>query len=100
MKQVFVFVDHFAWFLYFSKNPLLFRELVAFYFGCVWIVPFMFFVSLSSSENALPGGPGFVGAEKTKKRSSVVAALLKTLRLKQEEALVSHGGHSGQNKLF
>lgn len=52
-----VIVDHFSWFYHFSTVYYLdFNEIVAFFLLCVWLVPFMYFISLSANESTLPYG--------------------------------------------
>lgn len=50
--------DHCIWFIYFSNNYYPFREILAFFTICVWLIPFGFFISLSANENTLPGSLG------------------------------------------
>ncbi|KAI9034237.1 TEX261 protein [Hyaloraphidium curvatum] len=46
--------DHFLWFNYFSSRYASFWEISTFFGIFVWLVPFMFFVSLSAADNVLP----------------------------------------------
>ncbi|KAJ1884039.1 erv26 super protein [Kickxella alabastrina] len=47
--------NHFLWFFYFIKWPgILFGEVCAFMFFCVWLVPLALFVSLTPVDAALP----------------------------------------------
>ena len=46
--------NHFLWFTYFSDVYYRFTHVAAFFALCVWVVPFMFFISLSASDNTLP----------------------------------------------
>jgi len=60
-------VDHFTWFRFFHLyQGFAFTEILAFFTICIWLVPFGFFVSLSSTDSMLPGihlgaGAGGVG---------------------------------------
>lgn len=42
-------LNHIAWFRYFAWNYVPLRELLTFFFLCVWLVPFSFFISLASN---------------------------------------------------
>ncbi|KNZ77157.1 Protein SVP26, partial [Termitomyces sp. J132] len=71
---VFVVVDHFLWFFYFSRmtqearrnrrygGPFTevpgFTEIASFFGICVWLVPLFLFLSLSANDNALPVSAG------------------------------------------
>jgi hypothetical protein len=56
--------DHFLWFRHFTVvRELRFSEIVSFFFICVWLVPFLFFISLSASENMLPNSSGVLNVE-------------------------------------
>ncbi len=49
-------VDHFVWFRYFHVyQGFTFTEILAYFTICVWLIPFTFFISLSSNDNFLPG---------------------------------------------
>ncbi|KAI9087769.1 transmembrane adaptor Erv26, partial [Phlyctochytrium arcticum] len=49
-----VVADHFVWFFYFADNYHTFLEIATFFGLMVWLVPFIYFVSLSANENTLP----------------------------------------------
>jgi hypothetical protein len=52
---VLVLADHFLWFSYFTTYHVFrFSEVAAFFCLCIWLVPFLFFISLSASDNTLP----------------------------------------------
>jgi len=51
---VLVLSDHFVWFMYFSEVYHKFSEVASFFGLCVWLVPFIYFVSLSAADNTLP----------------------------------------------
>ena len=47
--------NHFSWFAYFANTRTYgFMEIVSFFLFVVWLIPFMFFISLSASDNILP----------------------------------------------
>ncbi|RKO92784.1 transmembrane adaptor Erv26-domain-containing protein [Blyttiomyces helicus] len=46
--------DHFVWFFYFTQNYHSFMEICTFFGLIVWLVPFMYFISLSANEYTLP----------------------------------------------
>ena len=52
--KVLTLVDHFCWFFYFTSKYHSILEIASFFTLIVWIVPFMFFLSLSANEFTLP----------------------------------------------
>jgi hypothetical protein len=42
------------WFRFFTTEWHPFEDVVTFFLSCVWLVPFAFFISLTSAENSLP----------------------------------------------
>ncbi|XP_045109547.1 protein TEX261-like [Portunus trituberculatus] len=48
------FINHYLAFSYFSSFYYPASEVLAYFTMCVWLVPFMFFISLSANENVLP----------------------------------------------
>ncbi|ORY35187.1 DUF396-domain-containing protein [Rhizoclosmatium globosum] len=48
--------DHFLWFFWFAEANHFhrFMDISAFFGLMIWLVPFMFFISLSAAENTLP----------------------------------------------
>jgi hypothetical protein len=65
LSCVMVIANHFMWFFYFTdrKSSFVsntridyysFAEIASFFAICVWLVPFMFFISLSANEFTLP----------------------------------------------
>jgi hypothetical protein len=46
--------NHAIWFRHFTITYYAFPEIVAYFLLFVWLVPFVFFISLSANENALP----------------------------------------------
>jgi len=69
-----VLADHFLWFTYFSSNYYRFSEVASFFGLCVWLVPFIYFISLSASDNTLPTELG--GGDQKGKRSKIGNHLL------------------------
>jgi hypothetical protein len=47
-------LNHAIWFRHFTVTYYAFPEIVAYFLLFVWLVPFVFFISLSANENALP----------------------------------------------
>ncbi|XP_064630474.1 protein TEX261-like isoform X2 [Lineus longissimus] len=54
VSVVLLVVQHYLAFSYFSTVWYPFSEVLAFFTLCLWLVPFMFFVSLSANELVLP----------------------------------------------
>lgn len=53
---VFFVLDHYVWFSYFSSKPFMFWDILAFFLLCVWLIPFVYFISLTSEDSSLPYG--------------------------------------------
>ena len=53
-STVAVLVEHLVWFSYFGSVWHPFAEVIGFFTLCVWMVPFVFFISLSANEEVLP----------------------------------------------
>ncbi|GIY07207.1 protein TEX261 [Caerostris extrusa] len=51
---VFVIINHYLAFQYFSSVYYPFSQVLSYFTLCLWLVPFSFFVSLSANENVLP----------------------------------------------
>jgi hypothetical protein len=52
-----VVANHSLWFLYFTNNyGMQFGEVTAIFFFCVWLVPFIYFISVTANEQTLPYG--------------------------------------------
>eukprot|EP01091_Cochliopodium_minus_P012558 TRINITY_DN3828_c0_g1_i1.p1 TRINITY_DN3828_c0_g1~~TRINITY_DN3828_c0_g1_i1.p1 ORF type:complete len:203 (-),score=15.57 TRINITY_DN3828_c0_g1_i1:7-615(-) len=51
---VFAVIDHIIWFRFFTQHYFPFPQILAFFLFCVWLTPFVFFISLSANENVLP----------------------------------------------
>jgi len=54
LSLLFIFVNHYFAFGYFSEEYYPFSEVIGYFTVCLWLVPFAYFVSLSSNENTLP----------------------------------------------
>lgn len=54
MAVVFVIVNHYLAFTFFSTTYHSFTQVLAYFTLCLWLVPFALFVSLSANENVLP----------------------------------------------
>ncbi|KAK3806288.1 MAG: DUF396-domain-containing protein [Benniella sp.] len=54
LSCVLVLVDHFMWFQHFSHHYYSFMSIASFFGICVWLIPFVYFISLSANDNALP----------------------------------------------
>jgi hypothetical protein len=48
--------SHYLWFSYFTSQFVLFWDIMAFFMICVWAVPFIFFISLTTDDTSLPYG--------------------------------------------
>eukprot|EP00842_Homolaphlyctis_polyrhiza_P005888 jgi/Hompol1/62/HPOL_003978-RA len=51
---ILVLADHFVWFFYFAKFRYSMTEIASFFGILVWMVPFMYFISLSANDYTLP----------------------------------------------
>ncbi|XP_055917776.1 protein TEX261 [Eupeodes corollae] len=51
---IFLIINHFLAFQYFTTNFYPFSEVLAYFILCLWLVPFALFVSLSANDNVLP----------------------------------------------
>eukprot|EP01117_Protostelium_nocturnum_P018058 TRINITY_DN7468_c0_g1_i1.p1 TRINITY_DN7468_c0_g1~~TRINITY_DN7468_c0_g1_i1.p1 ORF type:complete len:205 (-),score=45.73 TRINITY_DN7468_c0_g1_i1:71-685(-) len=100
-------LDHFVWFYYFSRHWHEFNQTLSFFVTCVWLVPFIFIVSISANESTLPYGiisssgeevsaDDFGPVRKRGKRTSSFMVLLNFLKRKKESILPA----SGSQKLF
>lgn len=56
MSVVMLLASHLVWFIYFTHNWYPTDEILSFFLVCVWLVPFAFFISLTSNEDTLPYG--------------------------------------------
>ncbi|KAF9934554.1 erv26 super protein [Modicella reniformis] len=67
LSCVLVLVDHFMWFQYFARHYYSFMSIASFFGICVWMVPFVYFISLSANDNALPS---FDKSQESKQKKS------------------------------
>ncbi|KAI8909396.1 transmembrane adaptor Erv26 [Powellomyces hirtus] len=54
LSCILVISDHFVWFFYFTDHYHTFFEIATFFGLVVWLIPFMYFISLSANEYTLP----------------------------------------------
>ncbi|KNC47949.1 uncharacterized protein AMSG_04183 [Thecamonas trahens ATCC 50062] len=47
-------LDHWMWFRYFSSTWYPFSFVISYFGLCIWLVPFLFFISSSANDTALP----------------------------------------------
>ena len=92
---VLVFADHFLWFFYFSDHYHPFTEVSTFFGICIWIVPFLFFISLTANDFTLPSydpnasSPISPSSRPMPKSTNLVKRFLGFLIQKKEELLPS-----------
>ncbi|KAG0369792.1 transmembrane adaptor Erv26-domain-containing protein [Gamsiella multidivaricata] len=67
LSCVLVLADHFMWFKYFTRHYYSFMTIASFFGICVWMVPFVYFISLSANDNALPS---FDKSQESKQKKS------------------------------
>merc|ERR1712179_88722 len=51
---IMIIVNHYLAFQFFGETYYPFSEVMAYFTICLWIIPFVFFISLSANENILP----------------------------------------------
>ncbi|KAJ3415739.1 erv26 super protein [Chytridiales sp. JEL 0842] len=89
-------VNHFVWFFYFTENHHRFMEIATFFSLMVWLVPFMYFISLSANENTLPAfDPQSASRKGSKKKQNLVKGIINFVLQKKEEILPMGGGGGG-----
>ena len=72
---LFVIVNHFVWFNFFTTHPYYSLKEISSFFGiCVWMLPLIYFLSLSANEYTLPS------YESSKKRSNLIKSILSYFR--------------------
>ena len=95
--------NHCVWFYHFTSVYYPFPQILAFFSLCVWLCPFLFFISLSANEYTLPSSvitsTGDSDVPSAKKRSSWFLSLFATLRRQQEEIMPGMFGVSSNTKL-
>jgi hypothetical protein len=89
--------DHCAWFYYFTTAYYPFAQILAFFFVCVWLIPFAFFISLSANDNALPqagnvitstGAREDLAHDRQKKHSGWLLSMFGFIRSKQPDNIL------------
>lgn len=94
---VLFFVSHYLWFSYFTSMFFVFWDILAFFLICVWLVPFIFFISLTSDDNNLPNVYGSVAASmfsifndemKLKVELQLIIQLVKRLKMAQRNTVI------------
>ncbi|XJO71440.1 hypothetical protein BDV3_000954 [Batrachochytrium dendrobatidis] len=75
--------DHFVWFFYFSSRHYSISEIGSFFAILVWMVPFLFFISLSANDYTLPAfdtksiSPHNVDESTKKKNNNFIKSIAK-----------------------
>ncbi|KAI8607877.1 transmembrane adaptor Erv26-domain-containing protein [Chytriomyces sp. MP71] len=92
-------VDHFMWFFWFAEANHFhrFMDIAAFFGLMVWLVPFMFFISLSANENTLPA---FASARSNKKQNLVKGLMNFVLQKSELLPVMSPSGSRKEYKQF
>ncbi|XP_064383014.1 protein TEX261-like [Halichondria panicea] len=75
-------VAHILAFQYFADHWHIFQEVLAFFFLCLWMVPFSFFISLSANDMVLPVSVGSPDGSSRRSRRSMLPALMDFLASK------------------
>ncbi|KAJ3328404.1 erv26 super protein [Blyttiomyces sp. JEL0837] len=89
---VLVIFDHFLWFFFFTHNYHRFSEIATFFGIIVWLIPFMYFISLSANEYTLPAiDPSASQRERggRQKKTNLVKGLINFVLQKKDELLPS-----------
>ncbi|KAL2916949.1 erv26 superfamily protein [Polyrhizophydium stewartii] len=94
---VLVITNHFVWFVYFAGRRTSFSEIASFFGLLVWLVPFLFFISLTANDYTLPAFDARAHSPKPsdpdvayKKRSgNIIKAFAAFLSSKKEELMPS-----------
>ncbi|KAI9352656.1 transmembrane adaptor Erv26 [Obelidium mucronatum] len=82
-------VDHFMWFFWFADANHFhrFMDISAFFGLMVWLVPFMFFISLSAAENTLPSFDAASASSRggsSSKKTNLVKGIINVFLKKQD----------------
>ncbi|KAJ1970964.1 erv26 super protein [Dimargaris xerosporica] len=85
---VLVIANHFSWFLYFIDHHYATAEVVSFFVVCVWLVPLLYLVSLSSISSQLPTLQTTSTAAARAKRSGLLKSWFGSLLGKSDAALL------------
>ncbi|EFA76713.1 transmembrane protein [Heterostelium album PN500] len=74
-------VSHCWWFMFFRSNWFPFSEIISVFVFFVWLVPFIFFVSLSANDSALPFSSGnrIIGVDNEYSRKKNTTSSLKAM---------------------
>ncbi|KAI9364382.1 transmembrane adaptor Erv26-domain-containing protein [Zopfochytrium polystomum] len=90
-----VVANHFVWFFYFLDHPIRFIEIAAFFGLIIWLIPFMYFISLSANDYTLPAfDPSSSAPRPSQKKSTFVKSFLNFV-LRKNELLPSQFSTSG-----
>ncbi|KAG0300657.1 erv26 super protein, partial [Dissophora globulifera] len=89
LSCVLVLADHFIWFQFFARHYYSFASIASFFGICVWMVPFVYFISLSANDNALPSfdksqQDGGNGGSHNKKKNGILKGLFGALLSKKD----------------
>eukprot|EP01098_Paradermamoeba_levis_P012900 TRINITY_DN5749_c0_g1_i2.p1 TRINITY_DN5749_c0_g1~~TRINITY_DN5749_c0_g1_i2.p1 ORF type:complete len:204 (-),score=42.35 TRINITY_DN5749_c0_g1_i2:20-631(-) len=90
-------INHGIWFRHFTTEHYPFDQVLSFFVICVWLVPFGFFISISTNEYSLPttvsSSDVYFDANsldiKSKKKSNRVLSFFNFLKQKKSEILPS-----------
>jgi len=87
VSVVFFLINHSLWFSYFTSQYHYFWDVFGFFSLCVWLVPFIFFVSLTVDDNSLPYGSlsasgESIGDEPKKKGNRIVKIFQRCMKAK------------------
>ncbi|KAJ1977835.1 erv26 super protein [Dimargaris verticillata] len=99
---VLVITNHFSWFLYFIDHHYATAEVVSFFVVCVWLVPLLYLVSLSSTSNQLPTLQTTPTAATRSKRSGLLKSWFGALLGKSDATPLpspADGGVASSSKL-
>jgi len=85
---IFFLINHSLWFSHFTSQYYQFWDVFGFFSICVWLVPFIFFISLTVDDNSLPYGSisatGESIGETKKKGNRIVKAFQRCLKMKDK----------------
>jgi hypothetical protein len=92
-SAILVLSDHFLWFFFFTNfHNFKFLEICAIFSILIWLVPFLYFISLSASEYTLPNfSPTASERSKQGKFGSAIKLFLNYFSGKKEELLLGSG---------
>jgi len=88
---VLLIVDHGIWFKYFAEIFVPVDEVLTFFLINVWLIPFLFFVGLTTSDDTLPYGATVNSSDepigKKSKKSSKIVSILQSIQQKGKKLL-------------